>query len=280
MSWATPPRLSVSTWSLHRTLGWTYPDSPGSAANRQPTATYGQGSVSLMDLPAQVAQKGIQTLELCHFQLPSREAGYLEELRGTLDAAGVELFSLLIDDGDITHPDHSRRDLDWIRGWIETAGSLGAKRARVIAGKQPYSRENLALSAAGLRELAACGQENGVRVTTENWFALLARPEPVLELLDRLEGTVGLNADFGNWEGPTKYADLAAIFPRAESCHAKCAFSAPQSPDETDYRRCLELAQQADFSGPYTLIYDGPDDNEWAGLALEADLVRPFLKGA
>ncbi|HZP83980.1 MAG TPA: TIM barrel protein [Chthonomonadaceae bacterium] len=271
------PRLSVSTWSLHRTLGWTYTDAPGNTTDRQAKPTYGEGSLSLLELPAQVAQRGIYTLEICHFHLPSRETAYLETLRAALDAAGVELFSLLVDDGDITHPEQGRRDLDWMSAWVETAGQLGAQRARVIAGKQPYSPETMRRSREGLRELAARGQACGVRMTTENWYPLLSRPEYVHELLDSLEGTVGLNADFGNWDGPTKYADLASLFPRAESCHAKCAFTAPRTPDAEDYRCCLELAQQAGFSGPYTLIYDGPDADEWTGLALEADLVRSFL---
>jgi hypothetical protein len=149
----------------------------------------------------------------------------------------------------------------------------------VIAGKQPYSVESMRRSQAGLLALAAQGQAQGVRVTIENWFPLLSRPEQVHALLDSLEGTVGLNADFGNWAGPTKYDDLAAILPRAESCHAKCAFNAPHTPDAQDYRRCLELTRQAGFRGPYTLIYDGPDADEWEGLALEADMVRPFLNG-
>jgi sugar phosphate isomerase/epimerase len=135
----------------------------------------------------------------------------------------------------------------------------------------------MAQSVRALRQLAEQGRSRGVRVTTENWFALLSRPERVHELLDRLEGAVGLNADFGNWGGPTKYQDLAAIFPRAESCHAKAHFPAPGVIDRDDYVACLNLARDDGFSGPYTLVYDGPGDDEWQGLAMEAEIVRPYL---
>ncbi len=37
----------------------------------------------------------------------------------------------------------------WVGGWIDTAGRLGAKAARVVAGKQKPSPEALALSVAG-----------------------------------------------------------------------------------------------------------------------------------
>jgi len=276
---APSPRLSVTTWSLHRALGLTYPDAPGQGRREEGRETYGPGEVTLLELPARLSALGFRTMEICHFHLPSRDREYLSELRGALEEAGIRLLSLLIDDGDLTHPEHGTRDRDWIGGWIGTAAALGAERARVIAGKSEYSREAMARSVAAFRELTARGREQGVRVTTENWFALLSRPAYVHELLDRLEGTVGLNGDFGNWGGPTKYDDLAAIFPRAETSHAKAHFFAPGEIDRDDYVACLELTRRAGFSGPYTLVYDGPGNDEWQGLAIEAELVRPYLTG-
>lgn len=269
---ATPLRLSTSTWSLHRALGLTYPDAPGQP-NMGAAETYGKGTMTLLETPTRVAAAGIHTLEICHFHIPSRDAGYLNELRGELDSAGVELFSLLIDDGDITHPQDGGRDLAWIAGWIDTAGKLGAKRVRVIAGKSQPSDDTLQRSRAGLAHLAECGKDAGLRVMTENWFGLLSRPEYVRRLLEAVD--IGLCADFGNWGGTTKYDDLAAIFPLAESCHAKCSFT-PDANRE-DYIRCLDLTRAAGFSGPYTLIYDGPSDDEWAGLAVEHEMVLPYL---
>jgi sugar phosphate isomerase/epimerase len=208
--------------------------------------------------------------------LPSREADYAKELRAALDAAGVELFSLLIDDGDITHPQYGERDLAWISRWIETAGALGATATRVIAGKAAPSEEALKRSITGLTTLVDVGKANGVRVMTENWFSLLSTPENVRRILSLVD--VGLCCDFGNWGGENKYEDLAEIMPFAESCHAKCAFTEAGEPDREDYLRCLELAKTAVFNGPYTLIYDSPNnDNEWEGLAIEKAMVEPYL---
>ncbi|HLJ54265.1 MAG TPA: TIM barrel protein [Chthonomonadaceae bacterium] len=270
-------RLSVSTFSLHRVLGVNYRDLPGDDGARPCTVVYGQPTCTLLDLPDRIADAGIFTLEISHPHLPSRETGYLEELRGRIREAGVTLLSLLIEAGDVTDPEHGERDQEWIAGWLETAGKLGAQRARVIAGKQPYTRESLHRSTEAMRALAAVAAEHGVRLTTENWFALLCCPEAVKSLLDALGGSVGFNLDFGNWSGPTKYNDLAVIFPYAESIHAKCAFSAGYAPDGADFLRCLELARAAAFRGPFTLIYDGPDDDEWKGLAIEREFVLPFL---
>ena len=277
MASANLSRISVSSFSLHRTLGVNYRDLPGDDGTRPCMPLFGPASCTLLDLPDRIADAGLLTLEISHPHLPSRDPGYLDELRFAIRQAGVTLLSVLVEAGDVTDPVHGERDQQWIAGWIETAGLLGAQRVRVIAGKSPYAAPAMERSITALRELAVVARDHGVRLTTENWFELLSCPEAVVTLLDSLEGEVGFNLDFGNWGGPTKYADLEAIYRYAESCHAKCAFGPDYTPDADDYRRCLELAKAAGFTGPYTLIYDGPGANEWRGLAIERELVTPYL---
>ena len=270
------PRLSVSTWSLHRQLG--KPGFTGPAHDLQiPTETHNTGPISLLELPGRIAEFGINTVEVCHFHLPSVEKTYLYELRAALQDADVELFSLLIDEGDITHPSEAARDIAWIERWIDIAGELGAGCARVIGGKAAPSEQTVAQSRTVLAQLAERAETAGIRLMTENWFSIFSTPQNVNTILGELEGKVGLCLDFGNWRGDTKYADLAAIAPMAESCHTKAHFSAPRQIDTDDYIRCLELTQQAGFAGPHTLIYDGPGDDEWEGLAIEREVVNPYL---
>ncbi|MEZ4863373.1 MAG: TIM barrel protein [Caldilineaceae bacterium] len=268
-------RLAVSTWSLHRTLGRlpSYgPEANGAAPSRAAAPT----ALPLLELPARLAAFGIHKVEICHFHLPSRELPYLHQLRNALEDAQVTLWQFLIDAGDITHPEYAERDLAWIEGWIDVAVTLGATRARVSAGKSAPSRAALAASHAGLQRLADYAEKRGIRLMTENWQNLLIKPEYVFSVLDGLD-QIGLLADFGNWSGPEKYDDLAAILPRAESTHAKAHFSAPGVMDQADYQRCLELCKEASFTGPYSLIYDGPGDDEWAGLAIERATVAAYL---
>ena len=247
--------------------------------NGIPASSADPGEITLLEVPARIAAFGIHTLEICHFHLPSRDRGYLGELRSALGAEGVKLFSLLIDDGDIVHPQYGDRDLTWIAEWIDVAAELGAKCARVIAGKAEPSDAAMDKSLKGMRKLAARAEAGGVRIMTENWFDLLSRPQYVLRLLDDLEGRVGFCFDFGNWKGSTKYDDLIAIAPRAESCHSKAHFTSGWEMDRDDFSRCLEIVSDVGFSGPHTLVYDGPGDDEWEGLALEREVVEPFLQG-
>lgn len=265
-------RFAVSTWSLHRTLGRP----PITGPDQHTPWHVGPEALSLLALPAKLAAFGINKIEICHFHLPSRDAAYLAQLRTALDDAGVTLWQLLIDGGDLTHPQHAARDQAWIQEWIDVAATLGATRARVSGGKAAPTAQSLATSRAALAQLAAYAAARNVRLMTENWQNLLSTPEAVLTVLAGLD-EVGLLADFGNWSGPNKYTDLAMILPRAESAHAKAHFDGPGSMDRADYEQCLALCQQSNFSGPYSLIYDGPDGDEWAGLQLEKTVVGAYL---
>ncbi len=269
-------RVSVSSWSLHRTIG----DPPIYGADKGhaiPVEAHGKGQLSLLELPSHVASFGIHTMEICHFHLPSLDTGYLTELRGALQAANVELFSLLVDEGDITHPVNGARDLAWISSWLNVASALGAKWMRVIAGKSTSSEDALDISIRGMQQLIQRAETLGLRLMTENWFGLLSSPATVHALMQRLEGKVGLCFDFGNWSGPSKYSDLQAIAQYAESCHAKASFTPENQMNEKDYRHCLDITRAADFSGPYTLIYDGPNPDEWTGLRREREVVQPYI---
>ena len=112
-------RIMTSSWSLHRTLGqsmYQWPD-PQAAPVLQGT---GQGDLIFLELPAQLAARGIGMLEVCHFHFPRLDDGYIGEFRQALVDSGVELFSILIDAGDITHLDAARRTL--------CAGHRGGRR--------------------------------------------------------------------------------------------------------------------------------------------------------
>lgn len=269
-------RLALSTWSLHRTLGAPPITGPADPPPDRSADPLQQGALSLLDLPEKLRALGFAKLELCHFHLPTRDPAYLAELRGSLADAGITLWQLLIDAGDVTHPEHAERDLAWIEGWIDVAAALGATRARVSAGHAAPTPAALARSRLALTRLATYAAERGVRLMTENWHALLATPEAVDALLDGLDG-VGFLIDLSNWGGPSKHADLARIAPHAESCHAAARFEAPYRIDRADYVRALEVCRDAGFSGPYSLIYDGPGDDEWRGLAIEREIVERFL---
>lgn len=273
---AADRRFAVSSWSLHRRLGITHPHDLDTDLVGPAEQTFGPGCISLLELPGEVAAHGLSRLEICSFHIPSRDSAYLSELKASLADAGVVLQTLLVEAGDLSDPRTAARDAAWISGWVDVANELAAENARIIAGKQRPSREALESSARSLNWIAARNAGSQVRLVTENWFDLLSTPENVERLLDATGGNVGLNADFGNWNGPGKYAALAGIFGRASLCHAKADFAAGVM-DREDYGRCVEVAEEAGYAGPYTLIFDGETPGEWEGVAIERAFIGERL---
>jgi sugar phosphate isomerase/epimerase len=229
------------------------------------------GGMSVLELPAALAAHGYRSTQLCHFYLPNREAAFLGEVRSAFAEADVELECFLIDDGDLTDPDAGDDQEAWVSGWLDVAEQLGAVRARVDAGKRPPSVETLDASGARLSRLAE--RHTDVRLVTENWHALLPDAASVLGLLDRAEGRIGFLVDLGNWSGSSKYAELAAVAGRAETCQAKCRTGNSGQLELDDYRTSLQVLRDADYTGPLALVYDGPDPDEWGHLETEYAVV-------
>jgi sugar phosphate isomerase/epimerase len=247
-------RLSLSSWSLHHHLA--------------------KGLMDLHDLPHQARSHGIHTVELCHFHIVDQSDDALRALRRSFEDAGAELFGLLLDFGDIASPDEAGRNADvaQLRRWIDIASRLGAARVRVDAGRQPPTPEAVARSGDALAILAEHAATVGVAVSTENFHETAREAQPLLHILDHCNGRVGLCVDFGNADGPDKYATLAALMPRAVSIHCKPRFDEQGRVDRDDLARCLTLAQQHHFAGPMSLINTHRDD-EWKHL----DLLRAEL---
>ncbi len=272
-SFSAAPHVGVSSWSLHRTLGSPHFDGLNFTTSQEPKP----GAIDLLDLPAELQSHGFNHLELCHFHILSSDPKYLHALREQIEQNNVALWALLIDEGDISHPTEGERWVEWNKKWIDVASELGSRHARIIAGKQEPTPENLNRSKEALQVLADYADSRQVRLLIENWFDLLPGADQVLWMLDELDGRVGLKVDFNNWKAPYKYEELPRIAARAESAHAKCVFESPLQPDEADFTRCLEMLRSTGFSGQYTLIYDGAAADEWAHLNIERGIVQRYL---
>jgi sugar phosphate isomerase/epimerase len=174
----------------------------------------------------------------------------------------VELYSILVDDGDLTEtgPGCRVKHMGMIASWIEVAGRLGAERVRIVAGQRPPSPETIALAGGALRELAAFAATRGVKVSTENFGKLAVDADAVLGVLDAAGPDVGLCADFGNFSGQDKMANLTRIMPRATSIHAKAIGLTDGTPDWAELGQCLGIAKAAGFAGPVSLIQEGKGD--------------------
>lgn len=246
--------FGISTWSIHRALE--------------------SGRQSLLDVPAMLRARGMTDLQICHFHLTHQDDAAVHGLRDRIESAGVTLDALLIDFGDLSHPEKGDADAAEMERWLEIAAKVGARHARISAGSQRPTDESLARSARHLLRLADIGEQHGVKVITENWHEMMPSSREVLKLIELTHGRVPLCLDFGNWSGPGKYEELAAIAPHAVTVHAKCAFSDAGVPDAEDFRRCCQILRDANFSGTVALIYDSKSADEWRHIETELELAR------
>ncbi|MDD9270412.1 sugar phosphate isomerase/epimerase family protein [Paenibacillus sp. GCM10023248] len=273
------PFLSLTSWSLHRLLGplrWTRWDvalrTPYTDVQAQPE------ELTLMELPAKLADKGFASAEICHFHFPERTPAYLQNLKAAFEKAGLRFYTLLLEYGDISSEDVLRRatDIAWIKTWIDDAALAGAERVRVIAGDaDPSDHQALARSAEALQELAQYAAAKGVRVVTENFHALTSEADNCVALLDACGDALGFTSDFGNFKGPGKFDALARTVPRSESIHAKAQSNAEGLPYSEEFIRCLDIVKAAGYEGPLTLVYDGPGDM-WEGIERVRKLAAPY----
>lgn len=263
----TTPLIGVSSWALHHELG-AAPVWGVEAGEAVPHFEARADSISLLQLPALLRERGFDCWQICHFHLASRDAVYLDELRAASADAGLALHALLVDAGDISHAVNGERDADWIASWMPVAARLGASNLRVIAG-QTARDGALDESARHLLNLARLGKMHGVGVITENWFDLLATPDAVLELMARTAGHVELLLDWSNWNGPHKYERLAHIAPLARSCHAQVEFVGAARVNPAGFQRCLQLPYPDDFDGPFVLVNGGLQ-----GIEVARDAIR------
>lgn len=252
----TTKNFAVSSWSLDGLL---------------------QSGLPLLDLPKQLKEHNIPYLELCHFHLPETTLEYLQSFRQSLKENQVNLYSLLIDMGDIAHPDQEKckADIEDIKHWIDIAKTLGAEQVRVVAGNQEANAEVIQRSAKHLQELATYATSQGLYTSTENWQKTSEDADALLQILE-FNPDMRLIADIGNAEGKDKYQTLAKLLPRANSIHFKVRYLDDGSAEAEDLAKVLELIQSSKFSGVITLIYD-KKVQEWKGIEALRDHLHAVL---
>lgn len=260
---------SVNSWSFERQLGplrmvgWN-----SDKQEHELTVESHPEQMTLVEFIQRLGQSGYEGVELSYAQFQESSPTYLEELRTTADRSGVRLVSLLVDDGDLSAADAHRRALEvsWFRNWIDIAAAAGFERVRLCAGEaESGDQEALGRAAEGLRMLTDYAEPRGVRIVTENLGSLLAAAGSCVRLLELCQGKIGFTADFGNFQ-EDKYRQLAEVMPHAETVHAKADAGEDGALALDDYRRCVQIAAESGFDGPYTLTVLGEGDT-WAQLA-------------
>ncbi|MCY3978926.1 MAG: TIM barrel protein [Chloroflexi bacterium] len=252
---------AVSTVTLMKALGNPMYELDADSG-QQTGAPVEPPSIDLLDVPAKAASQGFYSFDLSVYHLPSIERGYLADLRAAFENAGVELFQLLIDTGDVDSADPEERNagIKHIKRWMEIAVELGARGVRYVPGDGEPSPETIRASGEAFRELFDFAVDLGLKPATENYRRFNMKAGDLVGVLEHAERDYGVIADFGNARGPNKYATLEAIMPRATSIHAWAEVDENGDLISEDFQRCLTIAHDNGFDGPIMLQSGYPVD--------------------
>ncbi len=252
MPTAIEDRIAVSTWSLHRLLGTTYPQSHPDRPSARSRETYGPGDgISLLDLPSALANHGYRRMELVSFHLPSRDPVYLDELRDQLAVTEVTLQTLLIDRR------RHHRSGQW-RARHRLDRRMGRDRQCAGRRKCPHHRRQAEAieGNARTRSVAALSSlaRSQCRLARAAGDRELVRPSPLCrtgQLCARQarRAASACSAIFGNWKGAHKYAELARSSAAPSSAMPRPASSTATSTAK-DYGKLRHAGRKGRLCGP------------------------------
>ena len=258
-------RAAVSSVTINRLLGFeTYLPTPDNSKMIKAPAidsTRPDGwetrapSHSLLELPAEVAAQGYDCFDLSMLHLPSVERAYLADVRAAFEDAGVEIFQLLIDTGEIGSPDpqESSAGIAHTKFWIERAAELGASGVRYVPGDSEPTPETMRATADAFRELFDFAFERGLKPATENYRIFTNKALNMLQLVELSERDYGWIADSGNPRDSGEQETFAKLLPGATSIHAWAPPTEDGRADLVAFRRYMTMSRAAGFDGPVML---------------------------
>jgi hypothetical protein len=143
-------------------------------------------------------------------------------------------------------------------------------------------RTDLAVLAAGYRELMDYGAERGIELLVENYGWMKNDPEAIPAIIAAVGPKLRAQPDTGNWTDAARYPGLAKAFPLAASCDFKFLALEPDGTHKAyDLQRCFQIGWDAGFRGPWCFEHFHTDlDQLFRDLALLRDRLRGWMQAA
>lgn len=297
--------IAVSSFSLRAELGPVSFTSLGVDGTERSITIDAEPQLTLAEFASKARDSGgVSLIEICQVQVADRSAGAIDAIRAGMWRSGVELLTVPIDVGDISHPlrEVRQRSIAATVMWFDFAAALDARFVRVNA-VSPLESDGLAAPRAvtldALRRLEDAAAQRGMGLLLENKGGVVRYSAILLELLDALaDSSIGLILDTGNFE-PLASAMIAAargmqwepdyhleevyqqiemLAPHATVVHAKAhGFDADNVQGPMDLGRALRIVLATGFSGPITVEYEGHVGDPWTNTMAAVEIVRSVL---
>ncbi len=239
--------------------------------------------LSLLDYPQLARDEfGINAVELNSpffvYEDPSNPAqsgisdAHLDELRRRAASAGVRLLSIAVDGhGNLSALDEDERKqaAQNHKRWFGVCQKLGCNAFRANSGGRhgaDVSAEEIEQCIKSFKELAAIGEETGIRVMMENHGGVSVSPDNIVQIIKAVDSEYcRVLADFLNWRPEDdKVENLRKVAPYAWVTHAKfLSFDENGDSNEIDCKSVMAVFKAAGYTNPFGIEYEGhTDDHE------------------
>ncbi len=219
-------------------------------------------TLTLLEFPAVCASYGVKTVELCSRFFENQDASYLNQLRRNLEDSGLHTHNIAVDMGNIAGIDPAvrRTDIEALKQWFYTASALNCKAIRINTG-HANDEDAIVRVIEAYQELAAVGEQAGVKLLIENHGGVSSSPENLARILEGVDTPwFATCPDTGNFPAGDWEAGMRILAPRAFSCHIKVynySEDGIQSWEdgngnrrESDLKKSLQILRDAGYTGP------------------------------
>lgn len=220
-------------------------------------------TMDMMDFLDTCARMGLGAAEPTSYYFPSdADDAYFLAFRRKAFLLGLTISGTAIGN-TFTHGPGAEREkqLALCNQWVDNAVLMGAPVIRIFAGSVPKGMsESDAVKNTIETTKIACdyAAQKGVFLALENHGGIVARPEPMLEIIDAVDSPwFGVNFDSGNFHSDDPYADLAQIAPFAVNAQIKVDMNVAGKKVPADFKRIFQILADAGYRGYVALEYEG-----------------------
>jgi sugar phosphate isomerase/epimerase len=207
----------------------------------------------------------LHATELTEYYFRQKDPEYLVSLRRRAYVNGLAISGAPLGNNFCLPPGAKRtQQIAHVKRWIDNVALLGAQTIRVFAGTVPKGvAEEQARDWAieGLKDCVAYAAKKGVLLALENHGGLTARAEQLLALVRGVDSPwLGVNLDTGNFHHRV-YESLELAAPYAVAVQVKVETREGNAAAQpTDYRRIVQILDNAGYRGYVALEYEAKED--------------------
>jgi len=246
--------------------------------------------MSIEDFIKRAFELNVDGVELNQlFFQPERDR--LKSIKRQLLSYGLDLSCITVDN-NFCLPDEveRRKQVEWVRKWVDATIFLGAPIMRINAGWPPKGVEEskaFTWAVECIKEICKYAEDFGLMITVENHGGITTTADQILKLIDAVNSDwFRVNLDVGNFP-QNIYENIEKVAPYTVHVHAKVlelklswqGLRSYWSEAKLDYRRIMEILYRVNYNGYLSLEYEGKEDEE-VGVSRSIKFLRELISSA